>query len=108
MAKASSSGKTTNASRKIFAYVREEENEFLSLFPHRFDYIYALHPHPGDTPDWLTESRHPLSDRLIQQGGYLHGVRFSSETCYALLDIDINSRYHPSQDPMPSIASLTL
>ena len=82
-----------------FQGIREWNNSFLALFPHRFDYIYAPHPNPGDTPDWLTESRHPLSDRLIQQGGYLYGVRFGSETSYALLDIDINSRYHPNQDP---------
>ncbi|MCY7285990.1 MAG: hypothetical protein LH679_21715, partial [Cyanobacteria bacterium CAN_BIN43] len=67
---------------KKFQYIQEEDNAFLALFPHRFDYIYAHHANPGDTPDWLTESRHPLSDRLIQQGGYLYGVRFGSETQY--------------------------
>jgi hypothetical protein len=77
----------------------KSENLFLSLFPHRFDYIYAHHANPGDTPDWLTESRHPLSDRLIQQGGYLYGVRFGAQTQYALLDLDLKSRYHPNQDP---------
>jgi len=89
---------TAFAPRK-FQYIQEGDNAFLALFPHRFDYIYAHHANPGDTPDWLTESRHPLSDRLIQQGGYLYGVRFGSETQYALLDIDLNSRYHPNQDP---------
>jgi hypothetical protein len=82
-----------------FQFVQESENLFLSLFPHRFDYIYAHHANPGDTPDWLTESRHPLSDRLIQQGGFLYGVRFGAQTQYALLDLDLNSRYHPNQDP---------
>jgi hypothetical protein len=82
-----------------FQYVQEGDNAFLAIFPHRFDYIYAHHANPGDTPDWLTESRHPLSDRLIQQGGYLYGVRFGAQTQYALLDIDLNSRYHPNQDP---------
>jgi hypothetical protein len=89
---------TAIAPRK-FQYIQEGDNTFLALFPHRFDYIYAHHANPGDTPDWLTESRHPLSDRLIQQGGYLYGVRFGAQTQYALLDLDLNSRYHPNQDP---------
>jgi hypothetical protein len=41
-----------------------------------------------------------LSDRIIQQGSYLYGVRFGKGTHYALLDIDVNSRYHPRQDPL--------
>jgi hypothetical protein len=36
---------------KKFQYVQEEDHAFLSLFPHRFDYIYAHHANPGDTPD---------------------------------------------------------
>ena len=77
-----------------------EQDEFLALFPHRFDYIWADHPDPGTRPDWKTESRHPLSDRLIQQGAYLYGVRFGQRTRYLLLDIDAQSRYHPAQDPL--------
>jgi len=83
-----------------FQYVQEWDNEFLSLFPHRFDYIWAEHPHPGATVHWQTESRHPLSDRLIQQSSYLYGVRFSAETNYCLLDIDAGSLYHPNHDPL--------
>lgn len=49
---------------------------------------------------WKTETRHPLSDRLIHQGAYLYGVRFGTETCYCLLDIDVKSAYHPRQDPL--------
>lgn len=82
-----------------FEGVREWNSEFLSLFPHRFDYIYAKHPETQASPVWQTESRHPLSDRLIQQGAYLYGVRFGAETDYCLLDIDSGSRYHPRHDP---------
>jgi hypothetical protein len=96
---------TTVESQK-FQFVQESENSFLALFPHRFDYIYARHPNPGDSPDWQTESRHPLSDRLIQQGGYLYGVRFGSQTQYCLLDIDRTSRFHPHNDPQ-AIARIT-
>jgi len=71
-----------------FVYVTEAYDEFLALWPNRFDYLFAPHPDPGAKPDWKTESSHPLSDRLILQGAYLYGVRPSSQTSYALLDID--------------------
>jgi hypothetical protein len=82
-----------------FLSIEDTQDQFLKLFPHRFDYIYAPHPEPGQTPDWQTESRHPLSDRLLQQGGNLFGVRFGAQTDYGGADIDIRSRYHPRQDP---------
>jgi hypothetical protein len=76
----------------------QEPEAFLQLFPHRFDFIYAEHPNPGDRPDWKTEDRHPLSDRLIQEGAYLYGVRFGKQTDYLMLDIDRDSLYHPHSD----------
>jgi hypothetical protein len=80
--------------------VEEWHDQFLALFPHRFDYIYARHPEPGQSPDWQTESRHPLSDRILHQGSYLFGVRFGSKTNYCVLDIDAGSLYHPQSDPL--------
>ena len=80
-------------------YVQEWSDEFLALFPHRYDYIWAEHPNPGTKVDWKTETRHPLSDRVIHQGSYLYGVRFGAETSYCLLDIDAGSVYHPNRDP---------
>lgn len=82
-----------------FQSVAEWEDSFLALFPHRHDYIWAEHPKPTTKPEWQTESRHPLSDRLILQGGYLYGVRFGPKTHYLLLDIDSGSLYHPRHDP---------
>ncbi|MDB9527149.1 hypothetical protein PN498_14200 [Oscillatoria sp. CS-180] len=82
-----------------FKHTTGEEDTFLKLFPHRYDYIYAPHPDVSDRPQWQTESRHPLSDRLIEQGAYLYGVRFGAQTQYCLLDIDADSAYHPSHDP---------
>jgi hypothetical protein len=90
---------TTSSSQAKFQSVQELDNQFLELFPHRYDYIWALHPNPGAKPEWQTETRHPLADRTIQQGSHLYGVRFGPETNYAMLDIDIGSRYHPRQDP---------
>ncbi|MBE7384719.1 MAG: hypothetical protein F6J95_025310 [Leptolyngbya sp. SIO1E4] len=83
-----------------FGYVPESKDAFLALFSHRYDYIYAPHPEPHDRPQWQTESRHPLSDRLFRQGAYLYGVRFAAQTRYCLLDIDAGSAYHPSRDPL--------
>jgi hypothetical protein len=79
--------------------VREWTDEFLALFPHRYDYIWAELPRVGTEVNWQTESRHPLGDRLIRQGGYLYGVRFGAETQYCLIDIDAGSPYHPNRDP---------
>ena len=81
-----------------FKDIREWDDEFLALFPHRFDYIWAKYPSLGAEVEWKTESRHPLSDRLIQQGAHLYGVRFGAETNYCLLDIDAGSAYHPKHD----------
>ena len=88
----------TLASKPKFQSIQESTDFFLALFPHRYDYLWAEHPQPTDRPDWKTESRHPLSDRLIQQGSYLYGVRFGPTTRYILLDIDKCSIYHPSRD----------
>ena len=81
-------------------YIQDLGHPYLSLFPFRYSYISATFPDPGQKPNWVTESRHPLSDRLILQGGRLFGVRFDSQTNYCLLDIDIDSPYHPKQDPL--------
>ncbi|EKU97045.1 hypothetical protein Lepto7375DRAFT_1086 [Leptolyngbya sp. PCC 7375] len=81
-------------------FVQELDDKFLALWPHRFDFLYAPHPDPGTKPQWQTETRHPLSDRLINQGTYLYGVRFGSVTQYAMLDIDSGSPYNPRRDPL--------
>ena len=76
-----------------------EWDDFLELFPHRGSYLWAEHPGAGDRPDWQTETRHLLSDRLIMQGAYLYGVRFGQNTHYLMIDIDHGSQLHPSKDP---------
>ena len=73
-------------------------SSFLDLFPHRFDFIRS--PHGGIKPSWKSISDYPLSDRLIQQGAYLYGMRFGAKTSYAMIDIDRGSAYHPSTDPL--------
>ncbi len=88
-----------STSSSIFQSIQESEDLFLRLFPHRYDYIWATYLEPSHTPDWQTQSRHPLSDRQIAQGSYLYGVRFGTKTQYAMLDIDAGSSYHPKRDP---------
>ncbi|XGW00813.1 MAG: hypothetical protein ACAF41_34510 (plasmid) [Leptolyngbya sp. BL-A-14] len=89
----------SSASRSPFAYVREWADDFLALFPHRYDYIWSKRPQPGEKPVWKTEKKHPLSDRMLRQGKHLYGVRCGQSTNYLLIDIDIASPYHPNQDP---------
>lgn len=81
-------------------YVLECDDTFLALWPHRFDYLWAAHADPKGKPQWQTESRFPLSDRLILQSSYLYGVRFGTTTQYIMLDIDQGSVYHPAHDPL--------
>lgn len=83
-----------------FQSVEDQSDRFFNLFPHRFDYIYAEHPDPARSPNWQTERRHPLSSRVFQQGRYLFGVRFGTQTQYCLLDIDRGSIYHPQSNPL--------
>jgi hypothetical protein len=86
------------APSRAFQAVPEADDPFLALWSHRFDFLYAEHPDPDARPDWKTESRHPLSDRLLQEGAYLYGVRFGKQTHYLMLDIDPGSLYHPHHD----------
>ncbi|MBD2079063.1 hypothetical protein [Leptolyngbya sp. FACHB-17] len=88
------------APSRQFESIQDWQDSFLALWTHRYDYLWAEHPHPTASPNWQTESRYPLSDRLIQQGSYLYGVRFGQQTDYFLLDIDRGSVYHPSRDPL--------
>ncbi len=85
---------------KAFTYVPEALDDYRALWPHRYDFICAPHPDPGQKPDWKTESKYPLSDRLIDQGAYLYGVRQGNKTAYALIDIDYGSPYHPRHAPL--------
>ncbi|MBW4474827.1 MAG: hypothetical protein KME45_31285 [Stenomitos rutilans HA7619-LM2] len=81
-----------------FPSVQESNDPFLALWTHRYDYLWSEHPQPDERPDWQTESRHPLSDRLLQQGAVLYGVRFSPTTRYCVLNVDKGSTYHPNRD----------
>jgi len=86
------------ASSRAFSSIQESDDPFLALWPHRYDYLWAEHPNLGERPEWKTEIRHLLGDRLLQQGTHLYGVRFGKQTDYLMLDIDAGSFYHPQRD----------
>ena len=92
--------KKKKRAKRIGQYIVETLDSFRALWRHRFDYIYAPHPAPDTKPNWQTETRYPLSDRIMIQGAYLFGVRPGPDTDYALLDIDRGSPYHPQRDPL--------
>jgi len=60
-----------------------------------WDFIEAPAPTPGEKPDWLTVTDYQLRPRILwqrwQDPDTLIGVRFESETYYALIDIDVES-----------------
>lgn len=71
---------------------------------YRWSFIQAIAPSDAKSkPDWKTEKRYPIKSRVLwqqwQDAAQLIGVRFDDITVYALIDIDINSPYHPRQNP---------
>lgn len=96
------SGKSSSQQTRsqFSAHISESHNRFAALWTHRDDFIYAPHPDPGGKPQWKTESRYPLSDRKLEQGHHIYGIRHGDKADYALLDIDKGSPYHPSSDPL--------
>ena len=54
-------------------------------------------------PQWRTERRYPMKSRVFYRRwlntAEVIGVRFTHTTRYAVVDIDIGSRYHPKQNP---------
>ena len=92
----------------------------------RWDFIYAPVPDPNQPeqkeldwqsehlkqkPKWKTETRYPMKSRVLYHRWAdpteIIGVRFDHTTEYGLLDIDINSAYHPKQNPS-AIAELQI
>ena len=84
----------------------------------RWDFIYAPVPDPNQPkqkvldwqtehlkskPEWKTERRYPMKSRVLYHRwadpSEILGVRFDHTTEYGLLDIDIDSAYHPKQNP---------
>lgn len=70
---------------------------------YRWSFIQADLPNSSsEKPEWKTERRYPIKSRVLwsqwQNAAQLIGVRFDDTTLYAVIDIDINSQYHPRQN----------
>lgn len=82
----------------------------------RWDFIYApsdpnqpeqkaldwQSEHLKPKPEWKTERRYPMKSRVLYHRwadpSEILGVRFDHSTEYGLLDIDVESPYHPKQN----------
>ena len=62
-----------------------------------WDFLEAAAPKPGEKPKWRTVKKYKIGPRIFwqrwQDPDTLIGVRFESETYYALIDVDFWSRY---------------
>lgn len=71
---------------------------FFHYFRHGWDFIYK--PVGGN---WKTCTKYPIKPRDLwrehQSDRSFMGVRFGKLTNYGLLDVDIQSPYHPKKDP---------
>jgi hypothetical protein len=69
-----------------------------TTFPYLWQPIIAINE---PDPDWKTITKYPLRPRSLwmqwQDAAQLVGLRFDHTTAYGLIDIDIDSPYHPKQ-----------
>ncbi|MBD1944550.1 hypothetical protein H6F50_19675 [Coleofasciculus sp. FACHB-712] len=76
---------------------------FCEYFNHPWNCLSAPVPEPGSKPQWTTKNRYPLQPRNLwatyKDPNIILGLRFGSQTRYALIDIDRGSDYHPNNDP---------
>ncbi|OKH39073.1 hypothetical protein NIES2119_08055 [[Phormidium ambiguum] IAM M-71] len=75
---------------------------FIKYFNHPWNFIFKVVSEDSET-NWITETRYPLQPRNLWSQ-YLSdkiivGLRFGSNTRYAMIDIDTDSPYHPFSDP---------
>ena len=72
---------------------------FFEYFPHLWDFIVA----PTGTKDWQTITDHKLQPRVLwhkfQDVNQILGVRFGKETRYGMVDVDIASLLHFTNNP---------
>jgi hypothetical protein len=87
---------------KVLTTTELTAQTFASFFPYTWKFIYAKVTDPTIKAEWKTETRYPLTGRRLYDNwadpATIIGVRFDSQTEYAMLDIDKGSPYHPSQN----------
>lgn len=66
------------------------------LFPYGWNWLEA--DNEGNRPNWKTQDRFPIKPRTLwqrwQDAATIIGVRFGNSTCYAMIDIDVESPYN--------------
>lgn len=76
------------------------QSAFLAIFGYPWHFI-TKETDPRST--WQTETRYPIKPanlwHLWKSEDTLIGVRFGEKTTYSVLDIDVESEYHPSNSP---------
>ncbi|MBD2078415.1 hypothetical protein H6G01_00560, partial [Leptolyngbya sp. FACHB-17] len=69
-------------------------------FPYLWNAIISTNE---TTPKWQTVTKYPIRPRILwrewKDNSKLIGVRFDSQTSYALIDIDRSGQHHPYQNP---------
>jgi len=87
---------------KVLTTTELTAQTFASFFPYTWKFIYAKVTDPTIKAEWKTETRYPLTGRRLYDhwadSATIIGVRFDSQTEYAMLDIDKGSPYHPSNN----------
>jgi hypothetical protein len=81
----------------------EAGQRLANLFPNGWDWIYADAPSKGSSIEWETIKKYPIPPvelwTLHQDPSCIIGIRADTNTCWGVIDLDVQSKYHPNQDP---------
>jgi hypothetical protein len=81
----------------------EAGQRLANLFPNGWDWIYAEAPSKGSALEWETIKKYPIPPvelwTLHQNESCIIGIRPDTNTCWGVIDLDAQSKYHPDQDP---------
>jgi hypothetical protein len=81
----------------------EAGQRLANLFPNGWDWIYADAPSKGSSIEWETIKKYPIPPvelwTLHQNETCIIGIRPDINTRWGVIDLDLNSKYHPNQDP---------
>jgi len=79
-------------------YTPTLQDKFTELFPYRYDPIIGVGSLDGTRVSWITAQKYLTNEELIinwRNPNKFVGVTFGKNTKYALIDIDVDSQYHP-------------
>lgn len=79
-------------------YTPTLQDQYTSLFPYRYDPITGVGGSDGTGVSWITAQKYLTNEELTinwRNPNRFVGVTFGKNTSYALIDIDVDSQYHP-------------